>query len=69
MRDGYVAAAVLYAWAAECYARREEVNKAGAAAEQMYEQLKAAQSLCSDAPSFGSGKECDTVRIYRCGEL
>jgi hypothetical protein len=69
MRDKYVAAAVLYAWAAECYARREETSKAEAAAEQMYQQLKNAQSLCSNAPSFGTPRDCDTERIFRCGEL
>src|SRR5712692_5667489 len=41
-RDKYVAAAVLYAWAAACYARNEEDSKAEDAASQMYEQLKSA---------------------------
>jgi hypothetical protein len=69
MRDKYVAAAVLYAWAAECYARNEEDAKAADAAERMYEQLKSTQGLCSDAPSIGPSRECDTERIYDCGEL
>ena len=69
MRDKYVAAAVLYAWAAECYARNEEDSKAADAAEKMYQQLKAAQDLCSDAPSIGPARDCDTERTYKCGEL
>jgi hypothetical protein len=69
MRDKYVAAAVLYAWAAECYARNEEDSKAQDAAEHMIEQLKSAQGLCSDAPSIGPARDCDTERIYACGEL
>lgn len=72
MRDQYVAAAVAYAWAAECYAQNEEDNKAQEAAIQMYENLKSAQSLCSDAPTFSFGgppKPCDTERIFRCGEI
>jgi hypothetical protein len=70
MRDKYVAAAVLYAWAAECYARQEEDSKATEAAEGMYQQLKEAKGLCSDAPSFGFGRrtECDTIKIFGCDE-
>lgn len=67
MRDKYVAAAVLYAWAAECYARQNEDGKAGEAADQMYENLKNAKGLCSDAPSVGGG-ECDTIKIFGCDE-
>ena len=70
MRDKYVAAAVLYAWAAECYARNEEDSKAQDAADHMYEELKNAKGLCSDAPSFGFGTktECDTIKIFGCDE-
>ncbi|HEV8587994.1 MAG TPA: hypothetical protein VGQ72_03905 [Pyrinomonadaceae bacterium] len=67
-RDTYVAAAVLYAWAAECYARQEEDSKAGDAADQMYENLKNAKSMCSDAPSIGPARDCDTLRIFGCDE-
>ncbi len=67
MRDKYVAAAVLYAWAAECYARQQEDAKAGEAADQMYENLKSAKGLCSDAPSVGGGS-CDTEKIFSCDE-
>ena len=67
-RDTYVAAAVLYAWAAECYARQEEDSKAGDAADQMYEQLKNAKSMCSDAPSIGPSRDCDTIKIFGCDE-
>ena len=67
-RDTYVAAAVLYAWAAECYARQEEDSKAGDAADQMYENLKNAKSLCSDAPSIGPARDCDTLQIFGCDE-
>jgi len=42
MRDKYVTAAVLYAWAAECYTRNEEDTKAADAADYMYKQLKSA---------------------------
>jgi hypothetical protein len=69
IRDAYVAAAVQYAWAAECYARNEEDAKAGEAAKMMYEQLTNAQSLCSDAPTFAGASSCDTEKIFRCGEL
>ena len=68
-RDAYVAAAVLYAWAAECYANQSENDKAEAAADQMYENLKQAQGLCSNAPTFGGASSCDTESVYRCGEL
>ena len=70
MRDKYVAAAVLYAWAAECYTRQEEDSKAADAADHMYEELKKAKGLCSDAPSFGFGTktECDTIKIFGCDE-
>jgi hypothetical protein len=68
MRDKYIAAAVLYAWAAECHARQEEDSKAGDAADQMYENLKNAKSLCSDAPSIGPARDCDTLRIFGCDE-
>lgn len=68
MRDKYVAAAVLYAWAAECYARNEEDSKAADAAANMYKQLQEAQSFCSNAPTVGGGG-CDTTDIYKCGEL
>lgn len=67
-RDQYVAAAVLYAWAAECYSRQGETNKAQAAAEEMYKNLKAADELCSDSSSFG-GRGCDTNNIFKCGGL
>jgi hypothetical protein len=69
MRDKYVAAAVLYAWAAECYAHNEEDSKAEEAAEQMYKNLKNANDMCSDAPTFGTPTPCDTERIFDCGEL
>ncbi len=67
-RDANVAAAVLYAWAAECYSRQQEASKAQDAAGEMYKQLQAAQEFCSDAASMG-GKRCDTEGIYKCGEL
>jgi len=69
MRDKYVAAAVLYAWAAECYARNEEDSKAEEAAEEMYKNLKSADGMCSNAPSIGPPTECDTIRIFGCNEL
>jgi hypothetical protein len=68
MRDKYVAAAVLYAWAAECYTRQEEDSKATDAADQMYENLKSAKGLCSDAPSIGPARDCDTIGIFGCNE-
>jgi hypothetical protein len=67
-RDTSVAAAVMYAWAAECYAQRGEKSRAAAHAEQMYENLQSANSLCSNAPSVGGGS-CDTERIFDCGEM
>ena len=72
MRDKYVAAAVLYAWAAECYARNEDDSKAEEAAEEMYKNLKNASDMCSDAPTFNFGgprRDCDTLRLFNCGEL
>jgi hypothetical protein len=68
-RDHAVAAAVQYAWAAECYARNEEDSKAQSAAEKMYKELELAQAYCSDTPSFAGAGECDTMRIFGCGEL
>jgi hypothetical protein len=67
VRDAYVAAAVLQAWAAECYSRFDQDTRASQAASAMATELDRADSMCSDAPSVGSGT-CDTSRIYRCGE-
>jgi len=67
MRDTYVAAAVVYAWAAECYARQEEDSKATAMADEMRKQLKEAQALCSDKAPIGGGRACGTLKIYPCG--
>jgi hypothetical protein len=69
-RDTYVAAAVLQAWAAECYARFEQDARAARAAKDMIGELDNAQNLCdsSGRPTIGGGGSCDTDRIYRCGE-
>ena len=45
--DRQVADAVKSAWMAECLARDGETDKAGAAAEQMYNNLKQAAGMCN----------------------
>ena len=66
MRDSYVASAVQYAWAAECYAEQGEKNRAVAHAELMNENLKKAKELCSNAPSIAGTSRCDTMEIFSC---
>ena len=68
-RDASVAAAVSFAWAAECYAEQGEKNRATAHAEEMYKNLMDAKNLCSDAPSFAGAKECDTMNIFACPQV
>jgi hypothetical protein len=65
-RDGYVKAAVLNAWAAECYARTERDVQAREKAGAMMAELQKARALCSNAPTFGGVGTCDTLRIYAC---
>jgi hypothetical protein len=65
-RDQYVKAAVLDAWAAECYTRQEHDNEAQTKAQDMMQNLKAAEALCSGNPPCQSGP---TAGIYHCGEL
>jgi len=71
MRDRYVKAAVLHAWAAKCYMGAERDNTARKEIKAMFENLQAAQDMCSTHPMvfFGPVTPCDTERIYRCGEL
>ena len=68
MRDQYVKAAVLNAWAAECYARAERDSSAQEQVAQMMQNLQSAQSMCSNAPVFSAGPvtACDTMQIYAC---
>jgi len=68
VRDAYVAAAVLQAWAAECYSRFDQDERATQAAAAMATELDRADEECSSAPSVGGGGSCDTSGIYRCGE-
>jgi hypothetical protein len=68
-RDQSVDTAVTLSWAAECYARQGETNKAERMAEQAYEALSQAERLCSSAPTIAGGKSCETERIYHCGEI
>ena len=65
-RDASVAAAVSFAWAAECYAEQGEKNRATAHAEEIYNNLNFANSLCSNAPSIAGRAECDTLKIFPC---
>jgi uncharacterized protein len=71
MRDQYVKAAVLHAWAAKCYAGAERDNTARKELKAMFDSLQAAQDMCSTHPivTFGPVTPCDTERVYRCGEL
>ena len=68
MRDEYVWAALLQAWAAECHARLNMESEAEQNAEQMMQSLKAAKSLCSDRPAVSGGASCSTLSIYSCSE-
>jgi TPR repeat protein len=70
-RDLLVKAAVLNAWAAECYAEQEHDNEAQAQALMMMTNLQSAQSLCSNAPIISNGPVAPpaTWSIYQCGEL
>lgn len=68
-RDPYVAAAVMYAWAAECYAAKGEHNLGAEHAGQMVENLRNAEQLCSDSPATAQGRDCATRNLYACGAL
>jgi TPR repeat protein len=71
MCDQYVKAAVLHAWAAQCYAQQDHDNTAQQEVSVMMASLQDAQNLCSDHPilTFAPVTPCDTEQIYRCGEL
>lgn len=69
VRDGQVAAAVNYAWAAECYAEAGRDRDAQKSANSMMDMLKAAQSLCSNVPTTAGASGCDTLSIFPCGSL
>ena len=67
--DRQVAAAVKSAFQAECLARDGETDKAAAAAEQMFNLLKAAAGMChnSTLSHMDEGrKSCDTEKIFDC---
>lgn len=76
-RDGYVAAALAYAWAAECYARNEENTNAVEQAKRMREELLQSEELCSvcDADlkqKYGKipdGYQCGTDALFGCCEI
>ncbi len=66
MRDTYVAAAALYAWAAASYAKTGLPDEATYARQTMMGELQKADQLCSNSPSFG-GSSCKTLTIWPCG--
>lgn len=71
-RDQYVMAAVLEAWAAECYTRiKRDDAEATAQGQAMMDSLQNAENFCNDAEviSNGHGQLPLTWSIYRCGEL
>lgn len=67
-RDGSVAAAVQYAWAAEAYAAVGRDDRALAAAEKMRRQLDNARSACIIASGRNATPpgSCATVAIWPC---
>lgn len=66
IRDTHVAAAAMYAWAAECYTQQGETVKAESSISQMNKELSTAHSYCSSAPSVAGAKQCATLNIYPC---
>ena len=50
IRDQYVAAAILNAWAAEAYTAKGQTNDAALAAARMCDELRKTDALCSNAP-------------------
>lgn len=69
MRDKYVAAAVMYAWAAECYLQAGDTVKAQQSTDSMVHELEVARSFCSDVPSMAGVNECDTIMIFPCPQI
>jgi len=69
MRDSYVWAAVLEAWAAECESRFSRDQVAAQDAAAMKGNLISAAKLCSGAPVFGPGPACATEKIANCDDL
>jgi hypothetical protein len=67
--DQQVAAAVKSAWMAECLARDGETDKANAAAEEMYNNLKQAAGMCNknSVSQLSEGdKACETEYLFDC---
>jgi hypothetical protein len=66
-RDASVAAAVMYAWAAESYAAVGQAANARQHALTMRETLNQVDGLCSPGtPTFGGGEPCATDRVWPC---
>lgn len=64
LRDGYVASAVQYAWAAESYYRLRHPRAAGMAAAA-HAELDRANRLCRRAAREEAGR-CETLDIWGC---
>ncbi len=68
MRDEYVWAALLEAWAAECHSRLKMESEAEQNAGQVKRYLNTVKSLCSNRPAVASGSSCSTFSIFSCTE-
>jgi hypothetical protein len=66
VRDRYVKAAVMDAWAAECYWRIRRTSAATEKAAAMEAELKTVRGMCSNATALGGGRPCDTEKLYDC---
>lgn len=66
IRDTYVGAAVNQCWAAECYARLGQTEKAEAAGNAAIEELRKADALCSDVVSIDPATPCTTLQVWGC---
>jgi len=69
IRDTYVAAAVMNAWARECYIRNGQTAEANQVSADITKHLGYAKELCSSAPVIAPAKACNTETIASCSEL
>jgi hypothetical protein len=67
IRDQYVAAAITNAWGAAAYAYQGKTSQAQQTAAAMCNELRNADQLCSNAPTFAGARSCITEQIYACG--
>jgi hypothetical protein len=70
VRDSYIAAAMLTAWAVEAGARQGKPNaQLAPLVDSMISNLQQANALCGGGPSFEGGQPCSTLKLISCSDL